>query len=63
MSQVKMDSEDIAEIRNALTIINLVTGTINYHYPIKAESNLATVREQVKRIAKLLPVVKFEGGK
>jgi len=63
VSQIKMDSEDIAEIRNALTIINLVTGTIDYHYPLKAENNLATVREQVKRIDKLLPDVKFEGGK
>ncbi len=61
MSQIKIDSEDIATIRNALTIINLVAGTVNYHYPIKAESNLATVREQVKRIDKLLPDVK--GGK
>ncbi len=64
MSQlVVIDSEKIAEIRNALTIINLVTGTIDYHYPLKAQNNLATVREQVKRIDKLLPDVKFKGGK
>ena len=63
MSQIKMDSKDIEKIRDALTIINLVTGTIDYHYPLKAKNNLATVREQVKRIDKLLPVVKFEGGK
>ncbi len=59
MSQpVAIDSQKIAEIRNALTIINLVTGTIDYHYPLKAKNNLATVREQVKRIDKLLPDVK-----
>jgi len=38
MSQIKMDSEDIATIKNAL-------------------------KEQAKRIDKLLPDVKFEGGK
>ncbi len=60
---VAIELEKIAEIRNALTIINLVTGTIDYHYPLKAQNNLATVREQVKRIDKLLPDVKFKGGK
>ena len=57
---VEIDSEAIAEIRNALTIITLVTGTIDYHYPVKAEDNLVTVREQVRRINNLLPPVKFE---
>jgi len=63
MSQIKMDSEDIAEIKNALTVITLSTETIDYHYPAKAENNLVTIREQVKRIDKLLPKVAFEGGK
>ena len=64
MSQlVAIDSEKIAKSRNALTVINLVTGTIDYHYPLKAQNNLATVREQVKRIDKLLPDVKFKGVK
>ena len=28
MSEITIESEKIAEIRNALTIINLVTGTV-----------------------------------
>lgn len=52
---VEIDSQKIVEIRNALTIITLVTGTIDYHYPLKAEDNLVTVKEQVKRIDSLLP--------
>ncbi len=63
MSQIKIDSEDIAEIKNALTVISLSAETVDYHYPAKAEDNLVTIREQVKRIDKLLPKVKFEGGK
>ena len=61
MSQVIMDSEDIAEIKNALTAILLASGTIDYHYPAKAEDNLVTIRNQVKRIDKLLPKVAWEG--
>jgi len=33
-SQIRMDSEVIAEIRNALTVIQLAAGTIDYHYPV-----------------------------
>ena len=62
MSQVRMDSEDIAEIRNALTAISLGAGTIDYHYPAKAEERLKIIREQIERIDKLLPKVSFEGA-
>ena len=61
MSQVRIDSEDIAEIKNALTAISLGASTIDYHYPAKAEDNLVTIRNQVKRIDKLLPKVAWEG--
>lgn len=60
---VAIDSEKIAEIRNALQVIQLAARTIDYHYPAKPEDNLITIREQVSRIDKLLPQVKFEGGK
>ena len=60
---VAIEPEKIAEIRNALSIINLVTGTIDYRYPARAENNLVTIREQVKRIDRLLPQIKFEGVK
>ncbi len=63
MSQIKIDSEDIATIRNALASINLAAETIDYHYPAKAEDNLKIIREQVARIDKLLPVIKFEREK
>jgi len=61
MSQVIMDSEDIAEIKNALTAISLGASTIDYHYPLKAEERLEIIRQQVKRIDKLLPKVAWEG--
>lgn len=60
MSTLNIDSEDIAEIKNALTVISLSAGTIDYHYPAKAEENLVVIREQVKRIDRLLPRIAFE---
>ena len=60
MSMIKIDSEDIATIKNALTAISLVTGTIDYSYPFKAEEKLKIIAEQVKRIDRLLPIVAFE---
>ncbi len=55
MSQIKIDSEDIAEIRNALQIIlsNAEFGKVN----------VRRIVVEVRRIDKLLPDVKFEGGK
>lgn len=44
----------IAEIRDALTKIDLAAEAIDYHYPVKAENGLITIREQVKRIDKIL---------
>jgi len=61
MSQVKIDSEDIAEIKNALTAISLVAQGIDYSYPYKAGEKLKIISEQVKRIDKLLPKVAWEG--
>ena len=63
MSKVTVDSEVIAEVRNALTIIGIAIETVDYHYPAKTENDLVIARGQVKRIDKLLPKVKFEGGK
>ncbi len=62
MSKVTIDSEKIAEIRNALQVINLSAGMIDYHYPAKALEKLDIIKEQVKRIDGLLPQVKFEEG-
>ncbi len=52
MSQIKMDSEDIAKIRNALTIVQL---------SIVSTEKLTI--DAIKRIDRLLPQIKFEGGK
>jgi len=56
MSQVIMDSEDIATIKNALQVIEGYTW-------IKRENTmfLAEIHNQVKRIDKLLPKVAWEG--
>ncbi len=41
--------KEIAEIKDALTKIDLAAEAIDYHYPIKAENGLITIREQVKK--------------
>ena len=55
----KLTIEEIAEIRNALTVIQLnadcLTKSFSYA-PIE-------IIKQVKRINRLLPKIKFEGGK
>ena len=56
----KLTTEKIAEIRNALTIISLSAETTNSD---NAVYKVETIREQVKRIDRLLPRIKFEGGK
>ena len=62
MSIVEIDSEVVAEIKNALTVIQLnaqqVSGLCMSKDRLKMTEN---VIEQVKRIDKLLPVVGFEG--
>ena len=58
MSQIKIDSEDIAEIKNALQII-LLNATLITPQAMRTE----TILEQTRRIDNLLPVVNFEGGK
>ncbi len=64
MSQVRMDSEDIAEIKNALMIIQLNCQQVPGNWMSKDRVNMTkTVIEQVERIDKLLPVIKFERGK
>ncbi len=64
MSQIKMDSKNIARIRKALYWIQInaqqVPGLCMSKDRLKMTEN---VIEQVKRIDKLLPQVKFEGGK
>lgn len=64
MSQIKIDSEDVVKIRKALYWIQInaqqVPGLCMSKDRLKMTEN---VIEQVKRIDKLLPVVKFEGGK
>ena len=54
MSQVRMDSEDVVKIRNALTVIQGDTENIRWRHPATCKR----VVEQVKRIDKLLPDVK-----
>lgn len=63
MSQIRMDSEDVAEIKNALQVIQ---GTAELMRTITTEEKrnaMIVIVKQVKRIDKLLPQVKFEGGK
>ena len=55
MSIIKMDSEDIATIKNALCVIQL---NADMGYNKERE-----IQKQVKRINGLLPKVKFEGKK
>ena len=57
----KLTTEKIAEIRNALHIINLTAELIKTGIPAGDKAGMIT--NEVKRIGKLLPVIKFEGGK
>ena len=57
MSQIKMDSEDIATIKNALQVIRWKAELM------PASTFMQEIIKQVKRIDKLLPDVKFEGVK
>ncbi len=59
---IKIDSEKIAEIRNALQVISLSAGTVEYQYPLKAVEKLAVIEKQVERISMLLPQVEFESN-
>ncbi len=60
MSQlVAIDSEKIAEIRNALTIIR---GNAEFLVDEPYVNEPQRIIEQVKKIDKLLPDVKFKGG-
>ena len=63
MSQIKMDSEDIAEIRNVLEIIEDASRRGDPNDPNEIEEQMEIIRKSGKRIDKLLPVVKFEGVK
>ena len=56
MSIVKIDSEDVATIKNALCIIELIADNISEENGEEDE-----IIKQVKRINKLLPKIKFEG--
>ena len=62
MSQIRMDSENIAEIRNALTIIQLNAEQVK-RMKYLGHPQLDEIINKVKQIDKLLPDVKFEGGK
>ena len=59
MSRVKMDSKDIAEIKNSLQVIQLNAECLTKSFWQAPRE----IIKQVTRIDKLLPVVKFEGGK
>ncbi len=65
MSQMKIDSEDIAEIRNALQIIqgNAQILFRRIPYNLHLLNKPLDIINEVKRIDKLLPQVKFEGKK
>jgi len=59
---IKVDSEVIAEIRNALTVIQLNAESIFRRLKyIRDEKAPEEIVKQVKRIDSLLPPVKFEG--
>lgn len=58
MSQIKMDSEDIAEIRNSLTAISLSAETMEFEYPLKAIEKRDVIMRQVIKIDRLLSDVK-----
>jgi len=61
MSQVKIDNEDVAEIKNALCIIQFIADNISEENGEEEE-----IIKQVKRIDKLLPYqpkIKFEEDK
>ncbi len=60
MSIIKMDSEAIAEIKNALTIIQRNAETIGLPGP-PFHILRYQITEQVERIGHLLPKVSFEG--
>ena len=57
MSIIKMDSEDIAEIKNALYIIQ---GNAEFLFNEPYINEPQRIIEQVKRIDRLLPKVSFE---
>ena len=58
-----MTSEKVAEIRNILETIEEATRTPDYHYPDEIEDSMEIIRKSVEKVDKLLPDVKFEGGK
>lgn len=61
MSETIIDSENIAEIRNALTIIQLNCQQVPGHWMSEQRVKMVkTTIEQVKRIDGLLPPIKFE---
>lgn len=59
--KVEIDSEAIATIRNSLTVIQLNAEMVRRMKHL-GHTELNTIIEQVKRIDKLLPQVRFEGG-
>ncbi len=64
MSQIKMDSEDIATIRDALQVIQGNTEVVCSNViPAELYNREKETMRQVKRIDGLLPQVKFEEGK
>ena len=61
MSQIRMDSKDITKIRNALPVIQLNAQQVPGNCMSKDRRKMTeNVIEQVERIDKLLPDVKFE---
>ena len=64
MSIVKIDSEVVAEIKNALCIIQLNAEIVEEKYIatlFRPQRNCRIIIKQIKRIDSLLPKVKFEG--
>ncbi len=61
---IAVEVDKIADIRNALTIIQLNCQQVLGNWMSKDRVKMTkTVIEQVERIDKLLPVIKFEGVK
>lgn len=59
---IAMSPETIAEIRNALQVIQLNAEVIPYDSFREVDNKTREIIEQVKRIDGLLPQVKFEEG-
>jgi len=57
-----IDDEKVLDIKNALTVIQLNTDTITAHWhPFTIREKMRkAINEQIKRVNRLLPKIKYE---